>query len=214
MGWFSSSPSEPSTANDTTPQEVEHTPREQAMRSVLSARMRMMDEIDKVGAAMSKKTLALRRRTFQGGINCIDSCNGDPDVADRCIDDVQKDLSQVTDLATAFGEDVMKRVGECMENCMGNDKTAADWQAMEDSKYIERMKLVERCYDDQKENSSISGNLGDLLGLSLPSSLLLLMKPVSSQVHEAFGKALRTTMPSTLQASCPDPMVATANPKF
>ncbi|KAF4685639.1 hypothetical protein FOZ60_006321 [Perkinsus olseni] len=40
------------------------------------------------------------------------------------------------------------------------------------------------------------------------------MKPVSSQVHEAFGKALRTTMPSTLQASCPDPMVATANPKF
>ncbi|KAF4685638.1 hypothetical protein FOZ63_000944 [Perkinsus olseni] len=149
MGWFSSSPSEPSTASDTTPQEVEHTPREQAMRSVLSARMRMMDEIDKVGAAMSKKTLALRRRTFQGGINCIDSCNGDPDVADRCIDDVQKDLSQVTDLATAFGEDVMKRVGECMENCMGNDKTAADWQAMEDSKYIERMKLVERCYDDQ-----------------------------------------------------------------
>ncbi|EER12926.1 arginyl-tRNA synthetase, putative [Perkinsus marinus ATCC 50983] len=40
------------------------------------------------------------------------------------------------------------------------------------------------------------------------------MKPVSSQVHEAFGKALRSTIPSNLQASCPDPMVATANPKF
>ncbi|EEQ97230.1 arginyl-tRNA synthetase, putative [Perkinsus marinus ATCC 50983] len=105
------------------------------MRSVLAARVKMMDEIDKVAAVMSKKTLVLRRRTFQGGIDCIDNCNGDPDKADRCIDDVQKDLSKVSDLATAFGEDVMKRVGVCMEDCMGDDKTAADWQKMEDSTF-------------------------------------------------------------------------------
>ncbi|KAF4654873.1 hypothetical protein FOL47_009710 [Perkinsus chesapeaki] len=146
MTWFSSSSK---TTEEAPVKEVEHTPREQAMRGVLLARVKMMDEIDKVGAQMSKKTLALRRRTFQGGIDCIDNCNGDPDVADRCIEGVQKDLSEVTELATAFGEDVMKRVGTCMENCMGNDKTAADWQEMEDSKYIDKMKLIEKCYMDQ-----------------------------------------------------------------